>query len=291
MIGELQDNQYPNAESVYDRYASQASYMLITAMVMVSAYYGIVKPFNLVPSNPHVDGIYDETGLQCRFPTFFKSWREYENIHILFWAGKDTAWNLGILPMWIIFATFTFLIAFDFMWVSLWSKRGVIDHAHYVSQFMWVFANAVWALGEFVVTPNYDEPIGKCCSSACQKLNSDIIGLFNFNNPDAFKTSRWYSSWTVLASFIPLLMMYSIWVPATYMGKIDLSEDVHRVSLSHRQSLTESEKKVATEGNASSEQDHRTSEVELTSGALVSTSNPMTSQEDPCGHNKDSDAV
>jgi hypothetical protein len=184
MIGELQDNKYPNADSVYNTYASQASYMLITAMVMVSTYYGIMKPFNLMPSNPRVDEIYDGTGLQCRFPKFFKSWREYENIHILFWAGKDTAWNFGILPMWIIFAIPTFLIAFDFMWVSLMSKRGVIDHAHYVAQFMWVFANAVWALGEFTITPNHDDPIGNRIVSVlcCYLLIRNIIVLLLYQD-------------------------------------------------------------------------------------------------------------
>ena len=169
MLGELHDSQYPHEDSVYDRYARQASYMLITAMAMVCAYYGIVKPFNLVPSNPIIDKGYNDTGLQCRFPKFFRSWREYENIHILFWAGKDTAWNLDILPMWICFGIPTFLIALDFMWVSLNAKRGVIDHAHYVAQFMWVFANAVWALGEFTLTPDHDEPIGTATAYAAQQ--------------------------------------------------------------------------------------------------------------------------
>jgi hypothetical protein len=71
------------------------------------------------------------------------------------------------------------------------------------------------------------------------------------------------------------------------MGKIDLPDDVHRASLTQRHSGegSASARGSGREGAAGSEQDHRTSEVELTSGPLSATSNPMTKgvSEEPVG--------
>jgi hypothetical protein len=71
------------------------------------------------------------------------------------------------------------------------------------------------------------------------------------------------------------------------MGKIDLPDDVHRASLTQRHSGegSASARGSGREGAAGSEQDHRTSKVELTSGPLSATSNPMTKgvSEEPVG--------
>jgi hypothetical protein len=33
----------------------------------------------------------------------------------------------------------------------------IVDHAHYVAQFLWVLANLTWAAGE-IFDPAYDKP-------------------------------------------------------------------------------------------------------------------------------------
>lgn len=38
---------------------------------------------------------------------------------------------------------------------------------------------------------------------------------------EARKTARWYSSWILFSSFIPLVVMYSVWIPLSLMGKLD----------------------------------------------------------------------
>ena len=38
---------------------------------------------------------------------------------------------------------------------------------------------------------------------------------------EARKTARWYSSWILFASFIPIVALYSVWIPLTLMGKLD----------------------------------------------------------------------
>mmetsp|Transcript_10844 Transcript_10844/g.16510 ORF Transcript_10844/g.16510 Transcript_10844/m.16510 type:complete len:410 (+) Transcript_10844:194-1423(+) len=246
MLGELHDSKFPNEAPWYDQYAYEAGCVVSAALAVISLYYFILKPLGIFPVDAITDAEYDSPNLVCRFPGLFKSWREYENIHILFWAGKDLAWNLEILVMWCVFAVPTFFIALDFVFVSLWVKRGLIDHSHYCAQFLWVIANAVWAFGEFILTPDHDEPI------EIEKFNRE-----------ARLTSRWYSSWAVTFAFVPLVVLYFVWIPATLMGWIETPADVCRLSMT-------------VSGLPMCKKDEvGVSEVELRSTQPPATSNPM----------------
>lgn len=105
--------------------------------------------------------------------------------------------------MWLVFFVPTLLIGLDFVYLTLKSKRMLIDHAHYFAQYMWVLANAVWAGGEFWFTPN----------------NDSAIPVSRFSS-EARHTSRWYSSWVVLGAYIPLAALYVLWIYHTYFGII-----------------------------------------------------------------------
>lgn len=130
-----------------------------TSMAWIVLYYILLKPFKLLPSDPKMNEKYDDADLHPRFSFFsvrilplfsmlsicsvlkllnvhvvrsdceltmfiffLQNWREYEHIHTFFWCGKDLAWNLDIMPMWILFFIPTLLIGFDFMWVTYKSK-------------------------------------------------------------------------------------------------------------------------------------------------------------------------
>lgn len=213
MSGELHDYHYPNEASIYNRRATECGYIMMAALIWIGIYYVILKPLDVTSRDTVAMDHYDTKELQHRFPRYFKNWREYENVHILFWVGKDCAWNLGILPMWIAFFVPTFMVALDFSYLSLRSKRMVIDHAHYLAQFLWVFANAVWAFGELVLTPDNDQP----------------VSMFKVTD-EALITSRWYSSWVVLASFVPIALLYLEWIPGTCFGVIEDPEAIDKLS-------------------------------------------------------------
>lgn len=210
MIGELHDDHYGYTDnddnSIVDKYTHEGGCMLIATMVWVSLYYIILKPLKLLDEEDNHD-VDATSSLKPRFSFFFKTWNEYENVHIFFWAGKDTAWNWWIQSMWIVFFVPTFIIGIDFVYITLRTKRLVIDHAHYFAQFMWVLANAVWAGGEFLITPNHDDPVP--------------LGRFS---SEARHTSRWYSSWVVIGSYIPLVALYVMWFYHTYFGQAYLAK-------------------------------------------------------------------
>ena len=209
MIGELHDDHHGYFEdhdkSIVDEYTHQAGIMFIATLIWISLYYIILKPMELLDDEDD-DLLKDGDGsckLKPRFPFYFKSWNEYENIHIFFWVGKDTAWNWWIQSMWLVFFIPTLFIGIDFVYLTIKSKRLMIDHAHYFAQFLWVVANAVWAGGEFWFTPDNDSAIP--------------IGRFS---SEARHTSRWYSSWVVLASYLPLISLYILWLYYTFFGVI-----------------------------------------------------------------------
>jgi hypothetical protein len=120
----------------------------------------------------------------------FESWKQYENVHVLLWLGKDTAWNWEWKLMWLIFSVPTVLIGLDFLHKSLFTKRLMIDHAHYCAQFLWVFSNLVWAYGELFLPESRDEAID-----------------FWTVSTDAKKSARWYSTWVLLSGKISTVVI------------------------------------------------------------------------------------
>jgi len=194
MTGELHDHEYPNEPSIYNQRTYEAGIMLKCAFVFVAIFTLVMKPFGLL--KPRVEALnkYDRAGLRPRCRFLFPSWRDYENIHIFFWLGKDVAWNGLIQPMWVIFVIPTFLVSLDFVVTSLFNKYAVIDHAHYVSVMLWVLGNAVWACGEL------------------------WFGYFDTAYPltargwEPLHTARWWSSWVMISAYTSIVILYTIWM-------------------------------------------------------------------------------
>ena len=109
MIGETHDYEYPNEPSQYETKTREATVIMITALVWIASYYFILKPLGVVerfnntdtPTLLSVPAMTTEENAPPppRFPSYFNSWREYENLHSLFWIGKDAAWILD--SMWV----------------------------------------------------------------------------------------------------------------------------------------------------------------------------------------------
>jgi hypothetical protein len=160
MTGEVEDWQTCQCldGDLYLERTYETQIILDTGLCLLGVYYLVVRPFKLFKSgDPDALERYDSTGLPSRWPLLFSNWREYENIHILFWMGKDCAWANGELIMWLIFVVPTVGIAWDLTWVSSQRKHMLLDHFHYLAQLIWVMSNAVWAGGEFF-DPDHDYP-------------------------------------------------------------------------------------------------------------------------------------
>jgi len=78
----------------------------------------------------------------------------------------------------------------------------IIDTAHFTAALLWVLGNAVWALGEFFTEED------------------DTFKLWDFDSKEALTTARWWSSWILIWSFVPVIVLYIFWVPLSYMGRI-----------------------------------------------------------------------
>lgn len=71
---------------------------------------------------------------------------------------------------------------------------------HYVSQFLWVTANIVWAFGELFV------------------INGNDLPQTMFD-PSVYSW-RWASSIILFCAWIPIILLYFAWIPLTYFGYI-----------------------------------------------------------------------
>lgn len=183
MIGETHDYRFPNGPLIYEKCTREAAWIMITSLIWISSYYIILKPFGLTTkisealkktksnhnnsssnnnesgSGSEVEEEEEDEEPSPRFQSYFSTWREYENLHSLFWIGKDTAWILAKLPMWFIFFFPTVAVSIDVTMITLYKPDLLVDHAHHCAQFLWVIANAVWASGELFLTVHHDEPL------------------------------------------------------------------------------------------------------------------------------------
>lgn len=104
--------------------------------------------------------------------------------------------------MWFVFLFPTIAISCDFIYLTSKHENSFVDVAHYLSILIWVIGNSVWALGEFF-NGEYDDPIFMWDRSKV-----------------AFKTARWYSSWILISAYIPVIVMYFVWIPLTMSNKL-----------------------------------------------------------------------
>jgi len=78
----------------------------------------------------------------------------------------------------------------------------MIERAHYLAQLLWVSGNMVWALGEFYFA-SYDEAFS--------------MGERNY---EARRTPRWWASWVLCCAYVPIFLLYVLWIPLTMTGRI-----------------------------------------------------------------------
>jgi hypothetical protein len=200
MSGELHDWQFrkmTNIPILYPDHTIVCGYILQMALAVLCVYYIFMRPMHIKPPSLESVDHYNETGLNPPFPGYFATWREYENCHILFWLCTDYAWNTLNQPLWIITGIPTILIAADFVVSSFREPRLMIDHYHYLAQFLWFSANFIWAYGE-LFDPQNDYPYSLFAS-----------------DPNARLTCRWWSSWCLVTAYVPIIVLKILWIAKT----------------------------------------------------------------------------
>ena len=196
MWGEIHDSEYPDEPETRHDHTHQARVIIGCAFCWVLAYYAVVKPFKLLPANSdEATAAYEEADIEPHsfVAPIIPTWRRYENLHILFWLGKDTAWIFDWSIMWWPFAALTVAIAADFVaTTSLYPGYG-IHHAHYVAQALWVVANLLWAFSDIT----YGEDL----------IPEPLL------SPTS-RSLRWWAAWLLVAALAGLAAVHAVWIAA-----------------------------------------------------------------------------
>lgn len=73
-------------------------------------------------------------------------YRKMENMHIIFWLGKDIAWCLVWQPLGLTMIVPTLLISL----IIAWRTRDIKSElAHNLAISFWISANSLWMISEF----------------------------------------------------------------------------------------------------------------------------------------------
>ena len=130
MSADVYNSNHPYDSSVYIRRKEQSRVIMETALAWLALWYCIMRPCNIFPVDSETYKKYDDANLRCRF-SYFAHWRQYENIHVLFWLGKDYSWVSLSPVLWIIFLVPTTLLSLDFCYVTGVTKVNSCSEVHY----------------------------------------------------------------------------------------------------------------------------------------------------------------
>lgn len=184
-----------------DTNAPQAAWILVSGLGVLLFYYLILRPCGAFLPNEELEQQLQLADMTPRF-RFFGNWRQYEYMHTLCWICKDLAWNQLWDGFWWVALVPTVLVGCDFIHES-YSKGYVVDTAHYSAQLLWVFANAAWAFGELYY-PQYDESLPVTTAGG-----------------NSVHTGRWWASVLLLMAFVPILLLYFVWMPYVVWRAVD----------------------------------------------------------------------
>jgi hypothetical protein len=124
MRGEAHDYEYPDEMPIANECSNISALILAIAFVWLLAYYWVFLPLNLIYTSKASLLEYDDGQLRPRCSTF-RNFRQYENLHMLFWISKDLAWNRLNLPLWLVCLFPTIFISADLFIIALTSNSTV----------------------------------------------------------------------------------------------------------------------------------------------------------------------
>ena len=114
MYGELHDERLPLEKPLEEHYTRVSGELMEAALCWLLLFYVLLHPLRALQLEPPEAGGGKAEGLGavCWSPS------HYEDLHVLFWLGKDCAWNHMNLALWYLFLVPTLLVAADFVWTA-----------------------------------------------------------------------------------------------------------------------------------------------------------------------------
>ncbi|KAK3282945.1 hypothetical protein CYMTET_9352 [Cymbomonas tetramitiformis] len=205
-FGEIYDHNFDSdrEEETYDHCIAATRVMFFIALGILTVYYVRFhtlpqpdnedspliskaeedKPSDIKSSESNAD-LSDPDN--WRLKNFFKTYREYERAHIIFWAVKDLCWAFDHKYVWTPTAIIALLWAVDLASL-LRGRRSRFLLA--VALVMWLFANILWAFGSMYIGSDTE----------MERL-SEVPNLRNM---------RYWASWIMVSALIPVCMSYGI---------------------------------------------------------------------------------
>lgn len=185
-----------------DIYRFEASCIMMSGLIMIVLYFSFLNKKKIFETNNLKAQSYTSNGLICRFKNI-GSWRRYEFTHMFFWLLKDYCWCSKDKIMWLVGALPTLYISFDLVNVSMRSTDLFVDSMHYISQTIWVSSNIIWAFSELFYLDSNNPP-----------------KLYDMSNI----TGRYISSFVLIFSWTPIIILYCVWLPLIIMKKINTNQ-------------------------------------------------------------------
>ena len=181
-----------------------AAHIIMAGICWILLYHILLRPFRVIPDDTKPLGKYYVIGLTPPI-SYFATWRQYEQCHILFWMGKDLSWIMGWKWSWLACLVPTYVIGIHFLWEALNTRRMTIECTFYLATILWITGNALWAFGELY------------CG-----LDDDGVGpIFIFSMSHVSREDlRYWASWALFIAYWPIIILLCIWMPLTYYGKI-----------------------------------------------------------------------
>jgi len=147
---------------------------------------------------------FEEPRLRARFYFLFSSYRDWEMAAMFLWIGKDTAASQQLSGWWTLFYVFCYCVMVFQLTVSINTRKALIDHLHYC-------ATALWLLGNFIY--QWGHIYGKLDS----KNNWEYM-YPRHKSPQYVST--YMGNTLVLLAFVPVGLLYFVWILATVMDWI-----------------------------------------------------------------------
>ncbi|GBG34040.1 Hypothetical Protein FCC1311_102632 [Hondaea fermentalgiana] len=210
MVGELleenviEDDDY--GEELYNTSYEIAKYTTLVSVIWVNLYFWAMIPLNI---------FWDEQGSELvaqinhnspppRFRYIFRTFREYESLHLFFWSIKDMLWAWNSKWGYLAFFFPTMLLNMDLLWLYATHRDQAIDFWHYLAMFFWLFANGLWAFGElYRELPNDGE------------ISDDQWDAYAWPTlplPNSHFEPRYAAGWFMFAASLTLVLFYSYWI-------------------------------------------------------------------------------
>lgn len=193
-----------------DIYRFPASCMMMTGLLLIVLYFLQFKNKEYFIPNEETTRGYNENGLVCRFP-IINTWRRYELVHVFFWLLKDYSWCSFDKLLWVVGAIPTLFISIDFIVVAAKNKKMVVDISHYVAQLIWIFSNLTWAMVELFNIGGKDGDNSQSYYRASDHPNGRLV-----------------ASIILILAYVPIFVLYLIWLPLSVSGKINSNTNKSR---------------------------------------------------------------